>query len=137
MPESELRLIRRWEKYLSIDEVNSVPKGLRGFYVLYKHSKKTDSDNIVTDLYNVVYVGMSSAGSNTGHIRGRLKNHRKRKKGLWSHFSIFEVWDNIRDDEIRELEGLFRQIYKDDSRANKLNIQKGFKKLKRIPKILE
>lgn len=58
MPESELRLIKRWEKYLSIDEVNSVPKGLRGFYVLYKHSKKTDS-------YNVVYVGMSSAGSIT------------------------------------------------------------------------
>ena len=130
MPESELRLIKRWEKYLPKDKVNSIQECLRGFYVLYKHSKKTDS-------YNVVYVGMSSAGSNTGHIRGRLKNHRKRKKGLWSHFSIFEVWDNIRDEEIRELEGLFREIYKEDSSANKLNKQKGFKKLKRIPKILK
>ena len=80
---------------------------------------------------------MSSAGSNTGHIRGRLKSHRKKKEGLWSHFSIFEVWDNIRDEEIRELEGLFREIYKEDSSANKLNKQKGFKKLKRIPKIVE
>ncbi len=130
MPESELRLIKRWGKYLSIDKVNSVPKGLRGFYVLYKHVKKTES-------YNVVYVGMSSSGRDTGHIRGRLKNHRKKKVGLWSHFSIFEVWDNIRDEEIRELEGLFREIYKEDSSANKLNKQKGFRKLKRIPKILK
>ncbi len=130
MPESELRLIRRWEKYLPVDKVNSLPEGLRGFYIPYKHAKKTDS-------YNVVYVGMSSSGSDKNHIRKRLKAHRRRKEGLWSHFSIFEVWDNIRDDEIRELEGLFREIYKNDSSANKLNKQKGFKKLKRIPKILK
>ena len=42
-------------------------------------------------------------------------------------FSIFEIWDNIREDEIKELEGLFREIYKKDSSANKLNKQKGFK----------
>ena len=129
MPESELRLIKRWEKFLSVDKINSLPRGLRGFYVLYKQPKGTKS-------YNVVYVGMSSSGSNKGHIRGRLKTHRKKKEGSWSHFSIFEVWDNIRDDEIRELEGLFREIYKKDSSASKLNKQRGFKKLKRIPKIL-
>jgi len=128
MPESELRLIKRWIDYQSIGKINSLPTGLRGFYVLYKHVRKTDS-------YNVVYVGMSCSGTNRVSIIGRLKNHRKRKKGLWSHFSIFEVWDNIRDDEIKELEGLFREIYKKDSRANKLNKQKGFRKLKRIPKI--
>ncbi len=129
MPESELRLIKSWEKFLTVDEINFLPRGLRGFYVLYKYSRRTKS-------YNVVYVGMSSSGSNKGHIRGRLKTHRRKKEGLWSHFSIFEVWDNIRDDEIRELEGLFREIYKKDSSANKLNKQRGFKKLKRIPKIL-
>ncbi len=129
MPESELRLIKRWEDYLPVKEINSLPKGLRGFYILYKCSRKTKS-------YNVVYVGMSSAGNNRGHIRGRLKTHRRKKEGLWSHFSIFEIWDNIREDEIRELEGLFREIYKEDSSANILNKQRGFKKLKRIPKIL-
>jgi hypothetical protein len=67
-----------------------------------------------------------------GGIRGRLKGHRRKKVGLWSHCSIFEVWDNIRDDEIVELEGLFRHIYKKDSRANKLNKQRGFKKLKMV-----
>ncbi len=84
MPESELRLIKRWEQYLPVKEINSLPRGLRGFYVLYKYSRKTDS-------YNVVYVGMSSSGSNKGHIRGRLKTHRRKKEGLWSHFSIFNA----------------------------------------------
>jgi len=130
MPESELRLIKRWIDFQSICKINSLPTGLRGFYVLYKYVRKTRS-------YNVVYVGMSCSGTNRVSIRGRLKNHRKKKKGLWSHFSIFEVWDNIRDDEIKELEGLFREIYKKDSRANILNKQKGFRKLKRIPKILK
>ncbi len=39
-----------------------------------------------------------------------------------------------REEEIRELEGLFRQIYAKDSRANNLNKQRGFKKLKAVPK---
>ncbi|GAF97179.1 unnamed protein product, partial [marine sediment metagenome] len=33
---------------------------------------------------------------------------------LWTHFSIFEVWENITENEIKELEGLFRQIYRKD-----------------------
>ena len=67
-----------------------------------------------------------------GGIRGRLKIHRRNKAGLWTHCSIFEVWNNVRDDEIIELEGLFRHIYKKDSRANKLNKQRGFKKLNMV-----
>ncbi len=129
MPESELRLIKRWEIFLSADEINSLPNGLRGIYILYKNAKRTDS-------YNVVYVGMSSAGKK-GSIKRRLRTHRRKKEGLWSHFSIFEIWDNIREEELRELEGLFREIYKKDSRASILNKQRGFKKLKRIPKILK
>jgi hypothetical protein len=45
---------------------------------------------------------------------------------------VFEVWDNVRDDEIRELEGLFRHIYKRDSGANRLNIARGFKALAKV-----
>ena len=44
------------------------------------------------------------------------------------------VWDNIREEEILELEGLFRHIYRKDARANKLNKQRGFAKLKRVAK---
>jgi hypothetical protein len=53
---------------------------------------------------------------------------------MWTHFSVFEVWDNIRMEEIKELEGLFRHIYKEDTRANKLNRQRGYKRLGRVAK---
>jgi hypothetical protein len=69
-----------------------------------------------------------------GGIRGRLLSHQrsKRKGTLWSHFSAFEVWDNIRNEEVAELEGLFRFIYRNDSEANALNSQKGFKRASRV-----
>lgn len=58
--------------------------------------------------------------------------HKKYKAGLWTHCSVFEVWDNIRDEEIIELEGLFRHIYRYDTKANSLNVQRGFKKLRKV-----
>ena len=125
MPISELRLIKRWQPFVSKSEVKQIPGKLRGIYVLYKYAKRTGS-------YNVVYVGMA-----VGSIRQRLNRHKVKKVGLWTHFSIFEVWDNITEAEVRELEGLFRQIYSKDSSANKLNKQKSFKKLKRVPHIIE
>ncbi len=129
MPEIELRLIKRSEKLLPADKINSLPNGLRGFYVLYNYSRETDS-------YNVVYVGVSSTRSDEGHLRWKLKTHSKKKEGLWSHFSIYEVWENINGNEIRELKRLFREIYKNDSNANKLIKQKGSERLEKIPKIL-
>ena len=83
MAESELRLIKRWNAYLPKNQVDSLPVGLRGIYVLYKHVRRTGS-------YNVVYVGMSAAG-NHGHIRCRLKAYGRTKDRLWTHFSVFEV----------------------------------------------
>ena len=124
MPQSDLRLIRRCAEFIPKTEIKSFPRGLRGIYVLYKRNRRNDH-------YNVVYVGMASAGRRGG-IRGRLWSHFQKKGGLWTHFSLFEVWDNIRDDEVRELEGLFRHLYRRDARANSLNVQRGFKKLGRI-----
>lgn len=73
------------------------------------------------------------AGGVKAGIKGRLRSHSIGSKSrLWTHFSIFEVWDNITENEIKELEGLFRQIYRRDKRANKLNKQKQFNKLKRV-----
>ena len=85
------------------------------------------------DQYDVVYIGMSATGK-TG-LKRRLRVHRRNKGSLWTHFSVFEVWENIRDDEIKELEGLFRQIYRYDSRANALNLQRGFKPLRTLTRI--
>ena len=43
--------------------------------------------------------------------------------------------ETLLKEEIKELEGLFREIYKKDSTANKLNKQGSFKKLKYVEKI--
>jgi hypothetical protein len=43
-------------------------------------------------------------------VKSRLTAHdkSKKKRGNWSHFSVYSVWPNISDAEIEELEGLFR-----------------------------
>jgi len=46
--------------------------------------------------------------------------------------AMYQAWDNIREEEVRELEGLFRHLYRYDHRANKLNKQRGFKKLNQV-----
>jgi hypothetical protein len=128
VPQSELRLVKRSAEYIEKARVRELPRQLRGIYVLYRRQGSRTSEK-----YRVVYVGMAAAGRRGG-IRGRLARHTKskRKTALWTHFSAFEVWDNIRDDEVAELEGLLRHIYRYDPEANKLNIQKGFKRARRV-----
>lgn len=135
MPESELRLVRRRAEFISRDHLNELPKKLRGFYVLYRELPKSVGGR---KKYEVLYIGMATAGQRGG-IHGRLTAHKnsKRKGDLWTHFSAFEVWDNIRHDEIAEIEGLFRHIYRKDPKANRLNIQRGFKKARKLPLIFE
>lgn len=125
MPQSLLRLITRCAEYIPLDRVRELPPGLRGIYVLYKRRRNRRTK---TCHYNVVYVGMA----NRGGIRARLRSHRRSKRGFWTHFSVFQVWDNIRDEEVFELEGLFRYIYRDDSKANRLNAARGFKPLRKL-----
>jgi hypothetical protein len=86
-------------------------------------------------MYDVVYIGMACGRSG---IKSRLRSHRRSKKkgALWTHFSAFEVWPNIREEEIAELEGLFRQIYRKDTRANTINQQRSFKKLRKVDPLL-
>lgn len=124
MPQSALRLVKRYAELLPKERVKDFPRRLRGIYVLYNQRPRANK-------FDVVYVGMASAGRRSG-IKGRLTTHSQKKGSLWTHFSLYEVWDNIRDEEVRELEGLFRHIYRKDSQASKLNIQRGFKKLRQI-----
>ncbi|MHB9070768.1 MAG: GIY-YIG nuclease family protein [Sedimentisphaerales bacterium] len=126
MSVSELRLIKRCAEFLpkTKTQIKGIPPCTRGIYVLFNHRYKMNK-------YDVVYVGMA-AGVKTASVRGRLRVHFLTKGDLWTHFSIFEVWDNIREEEVRELEGMLRHIYRKDSHANKLGIQKSFKKLTKI-----
>ncbi len=84
-------------------------------------------------MYDVVYVGMAGGEVKSG-IGGRLRSHVRRKGKYWTHFSVYEVWDNIRESEVRELEGILRHLFRKDTRANTLAVQKGFIKLHRIRK---
>jgi len=124
MPASELKIVKRCVEFRPRDKVNLVPPNTRGIYVLLMKKGSTKFD--------VVYVGM--AGGQKAGARGRLRSHlkSKTKRDLWTHFSLFEVWDNITEDEVAELEGLFRHIYRKDSRANRINKQRSFKKLKKV-----
>lgn len=122
---SALRLLKRRQEFLNVDDVDTLPRGMRGVYVLYDHRPKLN-------LYDVVYVGMAADGS----IRSRLRSHRRKEKGLWTHCSVFEVWENITPAEVKELEGIFRHVYRKDSRAGRLNMQRSFGKMKKLPVIL-
>jgi len=90
--------------------------------------------------YPVIYIGMAR-GQKSG-MKSRLSWHSKKKidrRGncLWTHFSAYEVWDNVTQAEIEELEGLFRAIYRKDPIVNPNNQQKGFKKLKKVRRPLK
>ena len=122
MPESPLRLIKRCAEYKTTGEIKDLGFGRRGIYVLYRKRCIQGKDT-----YAVVYIGLA-----TKSMRSRLYLHRRKKKGLWTHYSAYEVWDNIRDEEIIELEGLFRHFYKKDPRAGSLNVMRGFKKIKKV-----
>lgn len=122
MPASPLRLIKNAIEHCTRDMISEIPGFTRGIYVLLKYRPKLD-------MYDVVYVGMTRSG-----VKRRLQSHARSKKAEWDHFSVFAVWDNVRDEEIEELEGLFRHIYKFDTKANRLNVAKSFKKLNKIRK---
>lgn len=123
---SPLRLFKRREEFLPTERVYELPRGMRGVYVLYKYRPRIRR-------FDVVYVGMAAEGG----IRPRLKSHRKRKAGLWTHCSVFEVWENITPAEVKELEGIFRHIYRRDARASRLNVQRSFSRIKKLPIILD
>jgi len=122
MPVSELKLIKRCAEYVDKKDFKDLKKGLRGFYALYIKNRKEKS-------FDLIYIGMA-----TTNIKGRIRKHvrSEKKSKYWTHFSVFEVWNNITDPEIEELEGLFRHLYKRDSRANKLNKQKGYQKMNKV-----
>jgi len=119
-----LHFVRSCAQWIPKAEIESVQKGFRGIYALHRHRPRIMK-------YDVVYVGMADGEAG---IRARLKAHAssKRKRTMWTHFSYFEVWPNIPEAEITELECLFREIYRKDKRANRLNRQKRCKQIQRV-----
>lgn len=121
MPISECRFFKRVAELVERKERESIPDNTRGIYALLNEREK--------DNYDVVYIGCSAA--TRAGIWSRMKSHDE-KKAKWTHFSIFEVHDNISSEEIRELEALFLHIYRKDRRANGLNRQRSHRAFGRI-----
>jgi len=133
MAVSELKLIKRCVEFCEIEEISNIPSNTRGIYVLFKHRKKIDrATRTWNDRYDVVYIGMAG-GARTGAY-GRLNSHRKSKKGEWTHFSIFEVWDNITESRGGGVGRPISPYLSKRHKANRLNEQRSFKKLKRLGK---
>jgi len=123
MPISNCHLFKNSLEFQPVSEISQVPLKIRGIYVLYQAGKNSKA-------MDVVYVGMAR-GEKSG-VKGRLIVHKRNKPNLWTHFSVYEVWDNITKSQVEELEGFFRQIYRHDSAANKLNVQRTYKPLHAI-----
>jgi hypothetical protein len=118
---SPTKFVKKCAQWVPKSEAHLVPHGTRGVYALLHHRPRTGK-------YDVVYIGMAA----TGGIRSRLKGHKKSETKIWTHFSLFAVWDNIAESEVTELEGLFREIYRKDSLANRFNKQKRYKPLQTV-----
>ena len=119
--QAPLRTVKRWQRYTPRAEWKRVPKYTRGLYVLYRQRGAKH--------YEVSYIGVAGLGrTGGGGIRGLLKSHALKKSG-WTHYSLFEVHDNVTRDEIRELEALLLGIFRHDSRIQLSNKQTGSRKL--------
>jgi len=119
--ESASLYFKSFFEHVPVDEISSLPRKIRGLYALYEKDSR--------GYFNLRYVGMTDGGA-----KGRLTRHSIAKSGKWSHCSVYEVWDNITQEQIQELEALFRHMLRLDATAAGLNIQKGsaiFRKLKK------
>jgi hypothetical protein len=118
VPARSTKFVKHCAQWIAKKELSDIPRATRGIYaLLQKHGK---------DKYDVVYIGMTSRSS----VGKRLARHKKLK--AWSHFSIFEVRESVGEHELKELEGLLREIYRKDTRANRFNKQKKYKKLQYV-----
>lgn len=106
-------------EFVPASQMSGLPSGMRGLYALYQEDK--------AGKLNLAYVGMTGNGA-----KGRLGKHTESKAGSWSHCSVFEVWDNITQSQIEELEALFRHSLRKDATASALNIQKGSAMFRRL-----
>ena len=124
-PQSPLRLFKRALIHHERDG-KRIPHGTRGLYVLYNERPGPRK------IFDVVYIGVGGTKLASG-IGARIWNHKREgKKSEWTHYSIFEVHDNVSGEEILELESFLLRIFKYDSRVKLDNVKFGSKAFKKI-----
>jgi hypothetical protein len=138
--EAPLRLIKNCHLYqerVSCNVKGYIPHVTRGLYVLYKEGhRKRGKKN-----FEVTYIGVGGVKGKLAKsgVHGRIRTHDKRAKEKkikdWTHYSYFEVHDNISREEIRQLESLLLTIFKHDERIRLDNIQHGGSALRKLSKL--
>ena len=125
MAVARLRFFKRCAEFIPRSKTTHIPGNTRGIYVLLKEIRPKRE-------YKVMYVGM--AGGNRSGTHSRLNAHKRshKKSPEWTHFSLFEVWDNINEPEIREIEGIIRHIFRKDSGVLPLNVANKFTRLSKV-----
>jgi hypothetical protein len=125
--QSPLKIIKRWRRYERRGDWKYLLPITRGVYVLYKEQKHRTHK-----IFNVVYIGVAGIAmeAKTG-INGRLRQHDKTKKD-WTHYSFFEVHDNVSREEILELENFLLAIFRHDPRIELENKQSSSKRLRNL-----
>ncbi len=134
-PQSALRLIKRWRRYERRGQWAFLRPVTRGVHVLYKDGL-TDSSGSRKKDFRVVYIGVAGVAKKaTRGIGARLRHHDKTwKKSAWTHYSFFEVHDNVSREELLELESLFLAVFRHDSRIPIENQQRSSTRLARLRK---
>ena len=116
--QAPLRLIKRCRLYVPRGEWK-IPPVTRGMYVLYNKKPRRKKT------FEVFYIGVGGVSKKAkSGVEARIKSHDKTKEG-WTHYSFFEVHDNVSRGEILELEGLFLRVFRHDPRVNLDNKQPG------------
>jgi hypothetical protein len=127
--QAPLRLIKCCRLYVPRGTWD-IPSVTRGMYVLYNkrpHRRKKK-------IFEVFYIGVGGVSEKAqSGVGARIKNHDKTKEG-WTHYSFFEVHDNVSHKEILELEGLFLRVFRHDPRVKLENKQHGSMIFKRLSK---
>jgi hypothetical protein len=138
--EAPLRLIKNCHLYQERGTCrvrDHIPHVTRGLYVLYKQGHQKNGKKT----FEVTYIGVGGVQSKeakTG-VGGRIRTHDKRAREKkikdWTHYSYFEVHNNISREEIRQLESLLLTIFKHDERISLDNIQHGGSALRKLSKL--
>jgi len=100
-------LVRREIEYRSSSCIMQVPPNMTALYVLYSNSSNSRH-------MNVRYVGYASSQSGSD-ARSMLQQHYKLNARMWSHFSVYELWDYFQKDDAAAVKALFEHIYRHDS----------------------
>lgn len=100
-------LVRHEIEYLPTRCVTQLPSNMTALYVLYSYDNESRH-------MNVCYVGYANH-QNGDDARSMLQLQHRLNGRMWSHFSVYELWDHFQKDDAKAVDALFNHVYRRDS----------------------